>query len=73
MRATRRFGGQLWRRLVNAEPVSTASFIPLALSAPAAAPQQDRMELRLGATTMTMTWPATAASDCAAWMRELLR
>jgi transposase len=31
------------------------------------------MELRRGATTMTITWPLAAAVDCAAWMRELLR
>jgi transposase len=31
------------------------------------------IELRRGATSMTITWPATAAGDCAAWMRELLR
>jgi hypothetical protein len=31
------------------------------------------MELRRSATTMTIIWPAAAAADCAAWMRELLR
>mgnify|MGYP001184729992 CR=1 FL=1 len=24
-------------------------------------------------TTVTVTWPAGAASDCAVWIRELLR
>ena len=65
-----------WRRLANAGavPVPSASFIPVALPAPAISPQQDiRVEVRRGATTMTITWPAAAASDCAAWMRELLR
>jgi transposase len=32
-----------------------------------------RVELRKGATAMTITWPVAAAPDCAAWMRELLR
>jgi transposase len=32
-----------------------------------------RIELRRGATTMAITWPAAAAIECAAWMRELLR
>jgi hypothetical protein len=32
-----------------------------------------RIELQRGATTVTVTWPASAASECAAWMRELLR
>ena len=32
-----------------------------------------RIELRRGITTMVITWPSAAASECAAWMRELLR
>ncbi|MEO8654940.1 MAG: transposase, partial [Ramlibacter sp.] len=63
-----------WRRLAGAEPSPVASFIPVALPAPScAAPADIRMELRRGATIMTITWPAAAAADCAAWMRELLR
>ena len=65
-----------WRRLANSAAVLApeASFIPGALAAPAAVPAQDiRVELRRGATTMTITWPASAAAECAAWMRELLR
>ena len=50
-------------------------FVPMALpSAPATAQPQDiRIELRRGATAITVSWPASAASECAAWMRELLR
>jgi transposase len=63
-----------WRRLAGVTPLPVASFVPLALPAPSCAPPADiRMELRRGATTMTITWPAAAAADCAAWMRELLR
>ena len=63
-----------WRRQANAGSVPVASFIPVALPMPAVAPQQDiRVELRRGATTMTITWPSAAAAECAAWMRELLR
>jgi transposase len=65
-----------WRRLAHAgaAPVPVASFVPVTLPAPACAAQADiRMELRRGATTMLITWPAAAAADCAAWMRELLR
>jgi transposase len=32
-----------------------------------------RIELRRGATSITVTWPTDAAAECAAWMRELLR
>jgi hypothetical protein len=31
------------------------------------------IELRRGATTVTIRWPAQAAGDCAAWLREWLR
>ena len=63
-----------WRRLAGAAPLPVASFIPVALPAPACESAADiRMELRRGVTTMKITWPAAAAGDCAAWMRELLR
>lgn len=63
-----------WRRQASAEPAAVASFIPVVLPAPAGAPQQDiRVELRRGAMTMAITWPSSAAAECAAWMRELLR
>ena len=63
-----------WRRLAGAEPLPVASFVAVALPAPTcASPADIRMELRRGATSMTITWPTTAAADCAAWMRELLR
>ncbi len=32
-----------------------------------------RIELRRGATAISVAWPTTAAAECAAWMRELLR
>ena len=32
-----------------------------------------RIELRRDTTTVSVTWPLTAAQDCAAWLRELLR
>ena len=63
-----------WRRLAGAAPLPVASFVPVALPAPTCtAPAEIRMELRRGATNMTITWPTAAAADCAAWMRELLR
>jgi len=63
-----------WRRLAGAVTLPVASFVPVALPMPSGpAPVDIRIELRRGATTMTITWPAAAALDCAAWMRELLR
>ena len=50
------------------------SFAPMILPAPTPAPPQDiRIELRRNATTVTVTWPTSATSECAAWIRELLR
>ncbi|MDN4592308.1 IS66 family insertion sequence hypothetical protein [Xenophilus aerolatus] len=50
-------------------------FVPVSLPAPALPAQAPdiRVELRRGPTTVTVTWPAGAAAECAAWMRELLR
>jgi len=56
---------------------STPKFLPVSLPtpAPAQAPvaADIRIELQRGATAVTVTWPASAASECATWMRELLR
>ena len=61
------------------KPTSNAplSFLPLALPAPAppapAPPDEIRIELQRGVTAIKVAWPSTAAADCAAWLRELLR
>jgi transposase len=31
------------------------------------------IEIRRGSLTMKSTWPMTAAAQCAAWAREILR
>ena len=49
-----------------------ATFIPMQLSAKTAA-ADIRIELRRGATSISVGWPTEAATECAAWMRELLR
>ena len=58
------------------------TFLPLSLpTASSASPQPQpspdiRIDLRRGATSMAISWPVAAASDCAGWMctwmRELL-
>jgi transposase len=65
-----------WRRLsgAKAQVAPAPSFVSVALAPAAAAPAPDiRIELRHGHTSMAVTWPVSAASECAAWMRELLR
>ena len=49
-----------------------ATFIPMQLPAKTAA-ADIRIELRRGATSISVAWPTEAAAECAAWMRELLR
>jgi transposase len=64
-----------WRRLSGAKAavVPVPAFVLVAFApAPDAAPDI-RIELRHGHTSMAVTWPVSAASECAAWMRELLR
>ena len=53
----------------------TPKFLPVSLPtpAPAVVAADIRIELQRGTTAVTVTWPASAASECAAWMRELLR
>ena len=61
---------------VAAKPVKRAAtkFLPLPLPLPSPAPVSDiRIELQRGATKVVVTWPSAAASECAAWMRELLQ
>lgn len=49
-------------------------FVPLSLPQPAPVAVADiRVELRRGGTAITVTWPSSAAAECASWMRELLR
>ena len=51
---------------------SPSKFVALQLP-PQPAPADIRIELRRGATAVCVTWPTSAAAECAAWMRELLR
>ena len=55
-----------------AMPKST--FVPMTVPAQVPALKQDiHIEVRRNAMTVTVTWPASAAAECARWMRELLR
>jgi transposase len=54
---------------------SVPQFVPVALAQATLppAPADIQIELRRGATAMKITWPITAAAECATWMREWLR
>ena len=78
-----------WRRGRGgvAQPAATSGgatpeFIALSLpAAPVSAPipatrlcvPDIRVELKRGATVVSVNWPVAAAADCSAWLRELLR
>ena len=52
---------------------AAVGFVPVQLPPVGAMPTDIRIELRRGATTVNVSWPSAVASECAAWMRELLR
>lgn len=62
-----------WRRArrdVAAQAPGPAAFVPVKISAPLAGV---RIELQREALKVTVHWPVSAASECAAWLREVLR
>lgn len=64
---------------VPSTPVVTApaSFVPVELPPPqaaAAVPAKDvKVQMRRGATTVTLSWPAESAGELMRWMRELMK
>jgi transposase len=48
-------------------------FVPVTIPPPAPPAPDIRIELRRGPVTIAVTWPSSAASECGAWIRELLR
>ena len=75
-----------WRRLERSKvvaaatpPIPAQTFIPLVIASPTLAaptcaePRELRIELRRGAIVATVNWPMSAATECAGWLRELLR
>ena len=73
-----------WRRQRRPPPGTNANgvdekvagaFVALQLPAPPTAQSAPdiRIELRRGATTISIAWPGQAAGECAAWLRDWLR
>ena len=68
-----------WRRqsLARGTPVTMPlmnGFIPVPIAPAASSTTADiRLELRRGTVTVTLSWPITAATECAHWLREVLR
>lgn len=47
-------------------------FVPVQIQKPRAVPAGIRLELRRGAATAIVTWPADEAAACGCWLREWL-
>ena len=70
-----------WRRIAEGREIGqhvarhSEEFVALPIAAPAAAssPADIRIELRRGPTSVGISWPSSAAAECAMWLRELLR
>ncbi len=61
-------------KVSGALPVEHSTFIPIALERSAVvAPQSITIELRQGTMVAKVDWPLAAATECCAWLRELLR
>jgi transposase len=55
--------------------VRTSEFVAVSLAPPPVqTPARDiQVQLRRGATAMTITWPVSASAEFGVWTRELLR
>ena len=56
-----------------ASSAARTAFVPVQLPPAQTAPADIRVELRRGPVAISVSWPSSAAAECAAWMRELLR
>ena len=54
-------------------PVPLPAFIPVDLGHDSAPVQDIKIELRTGAILLNITWPVSAASQCAAWVAAVIR
>ena len=73
MREASQGGGAL--TVTVAEPAGFVSVaMPTAsLSSVAVTVEPIRLELRRGASSVSLQWPASAAAECGAWLRDWLR
>jgi transposase len=63
------------KRQGTAVTAPDASFVPVPIPAAgmAAHATELRIELRRGPVSATVSWPMSDVTQCAAWLRELLR
>jgi transposase len=54
-------------------PPDTQRFIPVAIERSAHTDPRIRVEIRRGATVVSVEWPPSAARECAEWLRGFLK
>lgn len=63
-----------WRRMAGGTSSLPAStFVPVSVTPPMHEAGPIRIELRRGATAVSVVWPLESADECARWLRELLK
>jgi transposase len=68
--------GRAMQRQGSAVAPLPTSFLPVPVPAEgmsSTATAEVRIELRRGPVTATVSWPMSAVTECAAWVREVLR
>ena len=63
-------------RIIDAAPApAVPTFVPMKMASPKGGSGKEgsiRVRIRKGSSRITIEWPASAASSCALWLRELL-
>jgi transposase len=60
-------------RPAHMQVAALPAFVPATLESHEARSTEIRIEVRRGDQTITVSWPATEAAQCVAWLREWLR
>lgn len=65
--------GGLQPKALPPPPIEGQRFIPVALERSARVAPRIRVEIRRGATVVSVEWPPSAARECAEWLSCLLK
>jgi transposase len=49
------------------------AFVPIRLDEASNRPSEIRVQVERGAQSISVSWPTSAATECAAWLREWLK